>query len=387
MSKPKVLHITNIASLYRKRQWQLLLEHQNLDYHFYYGDNPYLGIKAIDTSTAPFTKYSEKLHIIKNLWVKKKYLIWQSNVILKCLTTKANLVILLGEFNVISNWIATIICRIRKINVAHRGHGLYGNEKGLKRFLRLNYYRLASTQLVYERRGKRIFIENGFEPEKIHIIFNSLDYDEQKKARIRLANYTKQKNYSFFSNPDLPTLIFVGRLTEIKKLHLLLEAKNKLDKQNFETNLLLVGDGTERTALEKFAKENLIEGTYHFYGASYDDEVNEKLISCADICISPGNVGLTAIHSLSYGTPVITHGNFYNQMPEVEAITENKTGLFFEENNSENLALKIKQWLTSENRDREDLRQECFEVIDQYYNPYYQVKVLENLALNKPALL
>ena len=44
--------------------------------------------------------------------------------------------------------------------------------------------------------------------------------------------------------------------------------------------------------------------------------------------VSPGNVGLTAIHSLSYGTPVLTHNNFNNQMPEVESIQPGFNGYF-----------------------------------------------------------
>ena len=53
------------------------------------------------------------------------------------------------------------------------------------------------------------------------------------------------------------------------------------------------------------------------------------------------NVGLTAIHSLSFGTPVLTHNNFDNQMPEVQAINEGENGGFFIENDLEDLIKKI----------------------------------------------
>ncbi|PCE62600.1 glycosyltransferase family 4 protein [Sediminicola luteus] len=387
MKENKVLHITNIASLYRKSQWAKLVAHPTMDYHFVFGENPFSGIKVINVEAPPFSDHSSKIHSVTNFWVKQKYLIWQSGVIKKCLTTNASLVILLGEFNVLSNWIATVICRFRGIRVVYRGHGMYGNEKGLKYWLRKINYKMASAHLVYERRGKSILVSEGFNKDDIHIIFNSLDYEVHKKDRPRLQHLNKMDTYPFFDNPGLPTLIFIGRLTPVKKLHLLLEAKSALDSEKWACNLLIVGDGPMKLELESYARENLKPGSFHFYGACYDDETNSALLACADACVSPGNVGLTAIHSLSYGTPVITHGNFENQMPEVEAITENKTGLFFEENNSHDMALKIKHWLNMAPKDRNVTREHCYQIIDRYYNPDYQVKVLENLVCGKKPLV
>ena len=54
--------------------------------------------------------------------------------------------------------------------------------------------------------------------------------------------------------------------------------------------------------------------------------------------VSPGNVGLNAVHALSYGTPVITHNNVNNQMPEHETIIENFNGCFHKENDINSIA-------------------------------------------------
>ena len=223
-------------------------------------------------------------------------------------------------------------------------------------------------------------VSHGFKPENIHIILNLFFYVDHREARERIKNLDKAEIYPFFENPEAPVLLFVGRLTAVKKLHLFLEAVAVLNKKGHYPNVLIVGDGPEGQKLKVYAKENLKPGFYHFYGACYDEKTNEKLLSAADVCISPGNVGLTAIHNLSYGTPVITHGNFENQMPEVEAITAGKTGLFFKEDDSTDLSKKILDWLEKPDYDRAQIQRNCFEVIDQYYNPYYQVKVIENLV-------
>ena len=77
--------------------------------------------------------------------------------------------------------------------------------------------------------------------------------------------------------------------------------------------MVIIGDGQEREKLEKLSRQ--LDVKTWFYGACYDDVQTAQLIYDADICVSPGNVGLTAMHVMSFGTPVITHSNFVNQMP------------------------------------------------------------------------
>ena len=121
----------------------------------------------------------------------------------------------------------------------------------------------------------------------------------------------------------------------------------------------------------------------HFTGACYDEEEIGRYLFVSDLCVSPGNVGLTAIHSLSLGTPVCTHSNMKDQMPEAEAITDGYNGILFEENNVQDLTLKIETWLKT-NTDRVKIREQCYEIIDKYYNPTYQMSVINRLINNQP---
>lgn len=88
-------------------------------------------------------------------------------------------------------------------------------------------------------------------------------------------------------------------------------------------------------------------------------------------------MGLTAIHSLSYGTPVITHSNYERQIPEFEIIKLGKNGLFFEENDVNSMSDTIKKWLETHPVKNEKLIEECYKIIDEKYNPYYQISVLK----------
>jgi len=111
----------------------------------------------------------------------------------------------------------------------------------------------------------------------------------------------------------------------------------------------------------------------------FEEERLGELIYNADVCVSPGNVGLTAIHCLTYGTPVITNDNFTNQGPEFEVIRENVTGAFFKENSVEDLCRKIKAWTSLSSENRESTRKQCQTIIAEHYTPQYQVNVLKNL--------
>ena len=103
----------------------------------------------------------------------------------------------------------------------------------------------------------------------------------------------------------------------------------------------------------------------------------------ADVCVSPGNVGLTAIHSLTYGCPVITHNNFPFQGPEFESIIQGKTGDFFQENDVNSLADTIQKWLSQNLHSREAIRQFAYQTIDTKWNLYYQMNILKQVFLKQ----
>ena len=145
-----------------------------------------------------------------------------------------------------------------------------------------------------------------------------------------------------------------------------------------QLNLVIVGDGNEKERLELIVKQFGLTQNVWFFGPSYDEQKTGELIYNADLCVSPGNVGLTAIHSLSYGSPVITHNNFAKQMPEFEAIEDGVTGAFFKDENIGSLQNIIENWLLKYPQKDEQLIKACYKRIDDFYNPAYQVQVLKN---------
>jgi glycosyltransferase involved in cell wall biosynthesis len=379
--KKTVKLFTSIPSHYRKPIWALLLNNKETLYKFYYGTNSKSGIEYIDFNQDVFEEVKDQLNPIKNLWHRSTY-IWQIGVISESFRNDYSIAIFLGNMYCISTWIASIICKLRGKKVVFWGHGLYGNEGKLKLFTRILFYKLADYHLLYERRAKKLMTLRAFEPEKLYVVFNSLDYEKHIYLRKNCNKRQKSDVFNFFQNPTIPILIFIGRLTPQKKLEILINAINTLNSDKINYNLLLIGAGSEEAKLKALSEKGLENNWIHFYGDCYDENVISQYLSLSDLCVSPGNVGLTAIHSLSYGTPVCTHSNMNNQMPEAEAIIDGFNGFFFQENSASSLADSISNWFIN-NLDRNQIRENCYHIIDKYYNPYYQLSVFSRLVRNE----
>ena len=226
---------------------------------------------------------------------------------------------------------------------------------------------------MYGNHARNNMIRLGFDSKKLHLIYNSLNYESSRELRqVCLTNPYE----SYFKNNN-PILVFIGRLTAVKKLYMIQQAVELLKKRGLLVNVAFVGDGPEKDILQKEISPS-DSNRYWFVGSLYNEREIAPYLYYADLCISPGNVGLTGIHALSYGLPVITNDNFENQMPEFEAIESKRTGDFFREDDVCNLADKIEAWLQN-NMDREIVRERCYQVIDTKYNPVYQIDMIKSI--------
>ena len=78
-----------------------------------------------------------------------------------------------------------------------------------------------------------------------------------------------------------------------------------------------------------------------------------------------------------FGTPVLIHNDFANQMPEFEAIHDGETGAFFKIDDISSLADGISEWFAQKGDKREDVRKACMKEIDENWTPQFQIEVLK----------
>ena len=211
--------------------------------------------------------------------------------------------------------------------------------------------------VLYSNRSKAIGVSKGFDPKTLHVIYNSLDYDEQKKWRGRIARQDVLRVRSeLFEDAERPMIICTGRLVKYRHLDLLMAAMSVLRAEGHPVNLLLVGDGPEQPKLQELAAQNRLGQAVVFYGACYDEYRLAELIMAANATVIPGRVGLTAMHSFAYGVPVISHDEPDDQGPEWEAIVPGTTGDLYKYGNVADLARKIREWTSAEFIDRRLVR-------------------------------
>lgn len=357
--KNKICLIYNFAQHYRLGVFKRIDQELNSD--FYFGDK--LGdIKKIDYKELRGYKGELKnIRLISNFY-------WQKGAI-KVFFKNYDKFIILGEYYCISTWLILLLSKFTSKKILLWTHGWYGKESSFISFVKKFFFSLADGILLYGNYSKDLMIKEGFKEEKLYVIYNSLNYENQLEIRKEL----KPSNiYTDYFGNDLPVLIFIGRLTKVKQLQLLIEAKWRLDKSGTPTNLVIIGDGEERENLEAYVEQIELNNSVKFVGQLYNETLIAEYLFNADLCVSPGNVGLTAMHSLMFGTPVITHDNFPYQMPEFEAIEKGFTGDFFEYNNVISLVDIIKKWFLIKNN-RDEIRNKCFQIIDSKYNPDFQI--------------
>ena len=288
----------------------------------------------------------------------------------------ARVLIILGNPNMPASWLMAIAGRCTGKVVFFWAHGWLRKEGVFKRRFRNFYFSLANHLLVYGERSREIGISEGFATERITTIYNSLDFDIAL-SYVRLIEDTHtqlERPQRFFSEPSRPVIICTARLTALCRFDLLFEAAVQLGHEGQPINILLVGDGPERAKLEAMAARLGVD--VHFYGACYDETVLSRLIYFSDLTVSPGKIGLSVIHSLSYGTPAISHSDLDSQMPEVEAIKVGVTGDLFERGDSKDLARKIALWLNS-GRSRDEVRGACQDEIRSRWTAEVQRQLIE----------
>lgn len=269
-----------------------------------------------------------------------------------------------------------IICRLTGKKFYGWGHGPK-KKHGPLYFLYDFVLRMSDGYFTYGERGRRRMIGLGYDPAKIHPVYNSLNDGVDPEAQRRLKSDVLSRR---FGNSD-PTLLFIGRLTPRKKLDRLVDMLARLNGDGLGCNLLFIGDGPEAASLRRHAEEAGVDGRIWFFGECHDEETLGELVYNCDICCSPGNVGLTALHAMSYGVPVASHDDFDTQMPEFETISHGETGVLFRKDDPKDMIVKTARWLRDHStaEAREKARRACHAMINTRWNSRHQISIIQRV--------
>ncbi|MEM6561492.1 MAG: glycosyltransferase family 4 protein [Planctomycetota bacterium] len=222
------------------------------------------------------------------------------------------------------------------------GHGYSKREKGWRKRVRDRIGRSADAVVLYDRATAARLVAEGFDAGRVFVAANTLDAAPMEAA---LANVTDGGAglRTKLGLSAAPVLLFVSRVSPKSRLDLLLTALADIP----DARLLVVGGG-ELEPLQALADELGVAERVTWVGPVYDESALAPYFAVADLFVYPAAIGLSLIHAMIYGLPVVTAASRERQNPEINALIEGQTGMTYEDGNAADLAGKINQLLTDD---------------------------------------
>ena len=376
-ARPNVVVIYHFYPHYRKPVVEALARSARADFTFVGDDHEFLhSVEPARLSSAVRFALAPTRHLFGPF-------MWQWGAIRWAMRREFDTVVMHAVPHWPCTWIGGLLARMLGKRVFFWGHGYLTRPTGLKGLLRRLFYAVPTDHMFYSRLSKAYAIEAGWPPERLHVIYNSLDTAAQRAIRDAWTPESRRAlRTELFGDASVPVIGCTSRLIPMRRLHELLEAVALLRDRGVGANVVLVGDGPERARLESLARNLGLR--VHFEGACYDESRIGALTMSCNVTVSPGKTGLTAVHSLGYGVPVVSHGDPDDQGPEWEAIIPGRTGSHFRSGDVASLAEAIEPWLRTAETDPA-VRKACIDLVDHLWNPTYQCRAIERAVCGEPA--
>jgi teichuronic acid biosynthesis glycosyltransferase TuaC len=170
----------------------------------------------------------------------------------------------------------------------------------LPRRLILNTSQAAAASIGVSRALMDKLAELGATREKLEVFRNGVDLERFHP----LSRDTARQQIRICTAPEDRLILSVGNLVELKGHHLAIEALQKLP---IETQLAIIGKGSDHSRLEALAHQLGVADRVHFAGVILPDEL-KWWYSAADVlvlCSSREGWPNVLLEAMACGTPVV----------------------------------------------------------------------------------
>lgn len=336
MSTVRVVIVQPSLAKYRLPIYRTLATSPDLDLKLVYGKDPGIPNAEPDGFTASFEQH-QHLGI-----AGRRIFVWQPAHLKYADQNHADVLVMVWN----TRWLSLIpaLHKARKsgVRTVLWGHGYSKNERPWRAWLRRRLANKADAVLFYSRSVADRYVEQGFNPDKVFVAPNALDQAPISTARdswlsdqARLADFRREHDVPEHHQP----ILYVSRFDPANRVDLLLQAAAKLAPTMPHLRVHLIGKGEpEMTRLKKLTAELNITDRVRFLGAIYEEEQLAPWFLTAKVLCYPANIGLSILHAMGYGLPVITDANPETQNPEFEALESGINGLTYPPGDSDKLA-------------------------------------------------
>lgn len=210
--------------------------------------------------------------------------------------------------------------RLAGVGMVLWGHGLSKSDRPFWKRARDFLARRADCLLFYDGYTAQRYLDDGWPRERISVAPNAIDHaaiDTAREAWLsdpeRLAEFRRSHGLE-----GQQTVLFVSRLLPANRVDLLLEAAVGLRERIPNVRIVIIGNGdTERQSLQQRAVELGVDDVMIFERGLYNEEELAPWFLSADVFCYPENIGLSILHALWYGTPVVTSDRRECHNPEI----------------------------------------------------------------------
>jgi glycosyltransferase involved in cell wall biosynthesis len=160
-------------------------------------------------------------------------------------------------------------------------------------------YKYAYKVVAVSEGVKTDLIDNyNINPQKILVIYNAVLSDSFFRKSQEMVDYNFEKNY----------LVAVGRLEIVKNYPFLLKVYSKMKSEiaDFNLDLVILGDGSEKENLEKQILELKLQENVHLLGALSNPLPIIKNAKALIHSSFSESMGLVYVEALALNVPVVT---------------------------------------------------------------------------------
>lgn len=162
------------------------------------------------------------------------------------------------------------------------------------------YESLSTGALAYSTHSANYYQQVGLQKSAVSVIYNSVNIDKRKDEILNYFKINQLEDIVHINKSE--NIVYLGALEKNKRVDILLIFFSEILKVRPQTNLLIIGDGNEKTNLIEYVKSNSIPNV------TFIGNVSNNI--CRYLCISkvlvlPSLGGLVFTEALVHGIPVI----------------------------------------------------------------------------------
>jgi colanic acid/amylovoran biosynthesis glycosyltransferase len=175
-------------------------------------------------------------------------------------------------------------------------------------------------------------------------IFRFLEQKDWEKVKVVHCGVDRAfADLSSVVTPETNRLVCVGRLCEQKGQLLLMEAAAVLAKEKREFELIFVGDGEHREAIERLIDEHNLVGKVKVTGWASANRVKEEILNARALILPSFAEGLPVVlmEAMILGRPVLS--TYIAGIPEL--VVNGKTGWLFPAGSKDDMLFAIRSCL------------------------------------------